>query len=160
MNWDVYVTQLHNGPPRRLTTNPEDDFAPRWSPNGQHIASLRGFPSSEKLKVLLIPVSGGQERQIGETSGSVSALWFRSLAWSPDSKYVVLTDRKNPGQPFSLVLLSVESGEKSQLTTQFDPGTDRFPPCHRGNAPTGAPQRRGRQCSAFAPGESSCFRSI
>jgi len=39
------------------------------------------------------------------------------LSWSPDSKYLVTVDRASPGEPPSLFVLSVATGEKRRLTT-------------------------------------------
>jgi Tol biopolymer transport system component len=37
-NWDIWVTALDGGEPRRLTDDPAMDWAPTWSPDGSRLA--------------------------------------------------------------------------------------------------------------------------
>jgi Tol biopolymer transport system component len=60
------------------------------------------------------------ERKLGEV-GVSHIRYLSQLTWSRDSKWLVTEDKASPHQPFALFLLSVESGEKRQLT---------FPPAH------------------------------
>ena len=39
------------------------------------------------------------------------------LSWSPDGKFLAVSDRTSPEEPFALFLVSVESGEKERLTS-------------------------------------------
>lgn len=48
----------------------------------------------------------------------------QNLAWSPDGRWLVSTDREQPDQPGGLVLLSVETGEKRRLTRPPADGVD------------------------------------
>jgi eukaryotic-like serine/threonine-protein kinase len=43
--------------------------------------------------------------------------WPRGLAWTPDGKSLVVTDRNSDSEPLGLFLLSVESGERRRLTS-------------------------------------------
>jgi Tol biopolymer transport system component len=54
---------------------------------------------------VLIPSIGGPERQIAQITGS-------SVAWTPDAKWLAFAD----GQPASLYLLSLATGERRRLT--------------------------------------------
>jgi eukaryotic-like serine/threonine-protein kinase len=117
-NTDIYVKLIGTaGPPLRLTTNPGDDRSPRWSPDGRFIAFLRDLP--EKTTVLLIPALGGPEREIAEVSQTPDSprLPGPYLAWSPDGKWLVISDRASAREPFALFLLSIENGEKRRLTS-------------------------------------------
>lgn len=117
-NFDIYVKLIGTGgPPLRLTSNPAYDYGPAWSPDGRFIAFLRDL-SREKSAVLVIPALGGPERKIGEIFDNPNiAVPSPRLAWSPDGKWVVVSDRNSPKHPFALVLLSVETGEKHGLTS-------------------------------------------
>ena len=39
------------------------------------------------------------------------------LSWSPDGKFLAVSDRTSPEEPFAIFLVSVESGEKRRLTS-------------------------------------------
>lgn len=119
-NFDIYVKQIGGGPtPRRLTSNPATDEFPAWSPDGRSIAFIRD--RSDKLEVLLIPSEGGPERKIAEIAPDTTTYIFSwvppYLSWSPDSKYLVASDRASPREPLSLFVLSIATGEKRRLTT-------------------------------------------
>ncbi|MDA2928943.1 DUF5050 domain-containing protein, partial [Acidobacteria bacterium AH-259-O06] len=110
-NFDIYVQQIGVGRPLRLTTDPAADSRPAWSPDGRHIAFLRGVAPG-KAEVRLIPPLGGSERKLAEIGSSSS-----TLAWSPDSEWLAVTDRPTTEEPLALFLLSTGSGEKRRLTS-------------------------------------------
>jgi len=117
-NLDIYVKLIGGGPPIRLTSDPAVDKLPAWSPDGRLIAFIR--ERADKDEVFLIPALGGSERKLAQTAHNLP--WILSmnspyLSWSPDSKYLVTVDRASPGEPPSLFVLSVASGEKRRLTT-------------------------------------------
>ena len=118
-NFDIYVKQIGGGPPRRLTSDAAVDEFPAWSPDGRSIAFIRD--QGEKLEVILIPSFGGPERKIAETVADHSNYILSRdppyLSWSADNKYLVTTDRASAGEPPSLFVLSVVTGEKRRLTT-------------------------------------------
>jgi len=118
-NFDIYVKQVGGGPARRLTSDPAVDEFPAWSPDGRSLAFIRN--RDHKLEVFLISSLGGPERKIAETVADNSAFIFSwvppYLSWSVDSRYLVTTDRASPGEPLSLFVLSVATGEKRRLTT-------------------------------------------
>ena len=105
-SFDIYRKMIGPGEPLRLTTNPAADIHPAWSPNGRIIAFLRALESG-KYAVYLVPALGGPENRIAEAaSGS-------TLDWSPDNKWLAISD----GKPLGLYLVSVETGEKRRLTS-------------------------------------------
>ena len=115
-NLDIYVKLIGtSGPPLRLTTDSLPDYGPAWSPDGRYIAFLRD--SQENGAVILIPALGGPERKIGEINKGVSELPGPYLAWSPDGKSLVISDRDSTTGPFALFLLLIETGEKRRLTS-------------------------------------------
>jgi Tol biopolymer transport system component/DNA-binding winged helix-turn-helix (wHTH) protein len=119
-NQDIYVKRIGaSGPPRRLTTDPRAEFDPTWSPDGRFIA-FRRMIGGQKTEVLIIPATGGPERKIGEAFhwGFLDNInGAAGMAWSPDSKWLVLPDKASHREPVALFLLSVESGEKRKLTS-------------------------------------------
>ena len=119
-SFDIYVKVVGPGPPLQLTTDPAWDHSPAWSPDGRHIAFLRGHPqarATEKMGLYLIPPLGGTERKLAETRAPSTNLLGSCLTWSPDSRWLAVCDwaEDSPG-PLSVFLLSVDSGERRRLT--------------------------------------------
>jgi Tol biopolymer transport system component/DNA-binding winged helix-turn-helix (wHTH) protein len=121
-NFDIYVKQIGNESLHRLTNDPAIDDKPRWSPDGRYIAFTR------QNGLYLIPPLGGAERRI--TTFSSSHPFARFLDWSPDGKWLVVSDFNPPQEPtiLSLFLVERETGEKIKLTSpQAGTAGDRFP---------------------------------
>ena len=119
-SFDIYVKVVGPGTPLQLTTDPAWDHSPAWSPDGRHIAFLRGHPqarATEKMGLYLIPPLGGTERKLAETRAPSTNLLGSCLTWSPDSRWLAVCDwaEDSPG-PLSVFLLSVDSGERRRLT--------------------------------------------
>jgi Tol biopolymer transport system component/predicted Ser/Thr protein kinase len=121
-NVDVYVQQIGAGTPLRLTTDASNDYSPAWSPDGRAIAFLRRLRDPDRHELRLIPPLGGPERKLTEIQPR-GFLRQVTLAWCPDSRCVVLTDRTatDGTKPDALFVVSVDSGEKRQLTRPHPP---------------------------------------
>ena len=113
-NTDIYVKLVAGGRPLRLTTNPAVDSHPAWSPDDTQIAFLRRSETSGGI--FLVPPIGGSERKLAE-SPHFGVGRSSGLSWSPDGKFLAVSDRTSPEEPFALFLVSVESGEKERLTS-------------------------------------------
>jgi Tol biopolymer transport system component len=114
---DIYVKQIGEESPQRLTTDPAEDHSPVWSPDARFIAFLRQL-SAIKAAIVLIPQRGGKERVLGESDvTTLSPLWGPYLAWTPDSKWLVFTCTDSTTPVPGLFLLSVETLEKRRLTS-------------------------------------------
>ena len=115
-NFDIYVKLIGAGGNLRLTTHPATDFSPAWSPDGRYIAFLRDLPG-RKAAVLLIPAIGGSERKLAEIATPLigEVLPTSYLTWLPDGSSLVIADKGSANEPFSLYLLSIETGERRRL---------------------------------------------
>jgi Tol biopolymer transport system component len=125
-NPDVYVHQIGAGRPLRLTTDPRGDLNPVWSPDGRWIAFLRGQSSGLRLQagkneVRLIPPLGGPERLLVEIRPRAIFGNPELLTWCPDGKYLIVTDSQGEGKPDALFVVTLDSGEKRQLTKPQPP---------------------------------------
>ncbi len=122
-NSDIYVKQLGNESPRRLTTNPAADYWPCWSPDGSYIAFTREMPEGAEL--YLIPSLGGAERKITRmTSPGIN----NQISWSPDGDWLVLRDKSSDQEASSIFLVGSNTRERRKLTSP--PPTsdgDRYP---------------------------------
>src|SRR2546425_798187 len=125
-NSDIYVKLIGAGGPLRLTSSPAEEYCPAWSPDGRYIAFMRGgdrggigAPSRDRA-YYLIPALGGAERKIGEAYGQ-RQLYEECLEWSRDGKYLLVADRMAPEDArSSILLLSVEDGQRRVLVSQPD----------------------------------------
>jgi Tol biopolymer transport system component/DNA-binding winged helix-turn-helix (wHTH) protein len=116
-NFDIYVKQIGDGTLLRLTSDPKPDLSPAWSPDGRTIAFLR-LNSDDMAEVLLMSsVAAGPARTLAAVKAPLT-LYPQSkfIAWSPDGKWLVISDAPSYGGVMSLFLLSVETGEKRRLT--------------------------------------------
>jgi len=120
-NFDIYVRLIATGAQRQLTTAPEADSNPAWSPDGSFIAFIREGPGV-KAAVYLVSPLGGHERKVADISpftwpGGGARLYGKGLTWTPDGESLIVSDRNSDSEPLCLFLLSVESGEKRRLTS-------------------------------------------
>jgi Tol biopolymer transport system component len=77
-NFDIYLKIVGSSDLRRLTTDPARDSSPRWSPNGQEIAFVRG--ETERSLHIVSPL-GSTDRKLSTFSV------FGGIAWSPDGHW-------------------------------------------------------------------------
>ena len=132
-NLDIYVQQIGAGSPLRLTTDPRNDYDPAWSPDGRWIAFLRSESSSPRTgrygaipqvgtsELRLIPPLGGPERKLADVRTGQNHYFATYLGWCPASDCVVVTDSPGQGKPDALFVVSLETGEKRQLTSPKPP---------------------------------------
>jgi eukaryotic-like serine/threonine-protein kinase len=134
-NFDIYVKLVGPGDPIPLTTDPAPDLLPKYSPDGNWIAFLReqadtsGVPATDTalimsgvqhgLGVYVIPALGGAVKKVGDAA-------VPSLAWSADSRSLVISRSPAAKEPPGLAMLSVETGEVTQLTSPDAPQFDRL----------------------------------
>ncbi len=71
--------------PRRLTAGPRDS-SPRWSPDGRTLAFLRAASEKDKPQIYLLPLDGGEPRQLTDLPRGASA-----AMWSPSGKKIAFT---------------------------------------------------------------------
>jgi serine/threonine protein kinase len=123
-NQDIYVQMIGSGSPLRLTTDIGNDYNPVWSPDGRWIAFFRGPPMAptglRSRELRLMPPLGGPERKVADVRSQdfVDAMY---VAWAADSGRLVVTDSLAEGQPDALFVVSLDTGEKRQLTNPRPP---------------------------------------
>jgi Tol biopolymer transport system component/DNA-binding winged helix-turn-helix (wHTH) protein len=114
-NSDIYVKLIGAERPLRLTTNPASDTDPTWSPDGRYVAFLR--QSAEVGGVFLVPSLSGTERKLADAFPYRPVVIGNTLSYSPDGKHLAMPDKNSQQQPFSIVSISIETGEKTRLTS-------------------------------------------
>src|SRR5688572_11752265 len=97
---DVWTASWDGAQQMRMTSSPEAENAPRWSPDGRYLAFLSGRPGGKArgTQIWLLERSGGEAQQLTDVKGRLSA-----YDWSPDSKQILLTladrDPNEPDEP-------------------------------------------------------------
>jgi Tol biopolymer transport system component len=95
----------------------------QFGPDGRRLAFLRRRGTG--TRVILASASGGEERERAPISALSRLyqqdLWSFWLDWSPDSRFLAVSERGADGQSWGIVLVSAETGEKRALTTTGHP---------------------------------------
>ncbi|MGI9629241.1 MAG: amidohydrolase family protein [Longimicrobiales bacterium] len=81
----LWVKDLPNGDPQRLTDQDVGEYHPQWSPDGQWVAYV-SWDAASGGHIMKAPVGGGAPVQLTR-----SAAMFYNVAWNPDGSRVVAT---------------------------------------------------------------------
>ncbi|HEV8449138.1 MAG TPA: PDZ domain-containing protein [Gemmatimonadaceae bacterium] len=84
---DLWVATRSGGPARRLTSTPDVETEPRFSPDGSHIAFSR--TSNGNTDVYVVPTAGGEPTRLTFHPGN-----DRVRGWTPDGKRVVFASER------------------------------------------------------------------
>ncbi len=79
----LWLLSTFGGEPRALTEAGEKDGAPRWSPDGRHIAFVAKRAEDEEPQVWVIAPDGGEARRVTRMPTGVA-----SIKWFPDSRRI------------------------------------------------------------------------
>jgi TolB protein len=114
---DIYVMNIDGSNPRRLTTHPDADTSPTWSPSGTQIAFTSDRAGRPQVWVMNADGSGAHRLNVpdGETDRAT---------WAP-SPYneIAFSARNGPG--YDIKVHDLASGQTRQLT--FSEGTNESP---------------------------------
>ncbi|NJD19075.1 MAG: S9 family peptidase [Gemmatimonadetes bacterium] len=99
---DVWMAKWDGSRNVRLTSSPDGESSPRWSPDGRYLSftSGRGPDNKEGSQIWLLDRAGGEAQKLTSLRGGVS-----SYAWAPDGKRIAVvsketdpdtTERKTP----------------------------------------------------------------
>ncbi|MGA1368756.1 MAG: winged helix-turn-helix domain-containing protein, partial [Blastocatellia bacterium] len=105
----ICIRSIEGGPPQFLTNSPRRELYPRWSPDGRSLAFLREAEQSRQRYDLIIkPLDGSAERRIAQV--------WHGLDWSPDGKFLAVSDSAGSGMPTVIYLQSVTGQERRAVT--------------------------------------------
>jgi len=93
---DIWMASWDGTQQLRMTSSPEAENAPRWSPDGRYLSFLSSRPGKARgSQVWLLDRSGGEAQQLTDVKGRLS-----SYDWSPDSKRLLLVmAERDPDTP-------------------------------------------------------------
>lgn len=129
-NWDVWKLNIaecldarlsgQNGDidacqPQQLTDNLDDDFFPRWSPNGKNIAFSSRRQADRDIYVM--DADGGNVTRLTTMPGNDS-----NPIWALDGQAIIFSRR--PQTNWDLFIMNADGSDVRQLTDS--PGQDRF----------------------------------
>jgi Tol biopolymer transport system component len=107
---DIYVRDFAGSNPIRLTTSIEQDYSPKWSPDGTRIAFARSLGSGGAADLYVMDPDGSNQRNLSNGGGTVNV----PLAWSPDGTQILITSNR-AGQP-DLWIVYADGSNPVQLT--------------------------------------------
>jgi Tol biopolymer transport system component len=120
---DIWLIDLERGTQIRLTTDPDSDTYPSWSPNGDRVTfvATRNGATSIYQK----PSNGVSPEEPLVSSAELKY----NPHWSPDGQYIIYS-QLNPKTNVDLYLLSLSGDRKSTslLQTNFIEAQARFSP--------------------------------
>ena len=91
---DVWMVSWDGKRRVRLTSSPDDEENPRWSPDGRYLAFTASRDEEEDAQVRLLDRAGGESQKLTDVKGDVN-----EYAWSPDGKRLVLAvEDPDPGE--------------------------------------------------------------
>lgn len=119
----LYLRNVDEGTPVRLTSDAGDDFGAAWSPDGTRVAFFRAT-QSQPCALVVVPVPGGPERVVTTcrpTSAESRPSWL-------DARTLVFSDQPDPIGLSRIRAVDIGSGEVRDLTSpalstmgDFDP---------------------------------------
>lgn len=109
------MKRIEAGNPLRLTNTPERESWPKWSPDGNYVAFMRQKANQKQL--LLVPALGGVERVIAQWEQNPLSSSRANYTWHPDGRHLAYPSLGVAGNPAGLMLLDLDSGTASRLTS-------------------------------------------
>lgn len=93
-NLDVFVMRLDGGEVKQLTTDPGEQYQPRWSPDGHSLAFVSKPGKSARIHdVMLLDLASGVIRNLTNTPDANEL----GPAWKPDGQTLVFSSNRAGG---------------------------------------------------------------
>ena len=93
---DVWMVSWDGQTTLQLTSSPDGESSPRWSPDGKYLSFSSSRQEGKGSQIWLLDRRGGEAQRLTEIKGGVS-----SYAWSPDSKKLVFLVNDEPADSSS-----------------------------------------------------------
>ena len=82
---DVWMTSWDGAQTIQVTSSPDGESSPRWSPDGRYLSFLSSRQGGKGSQLWLLDRAGGEARRVSELKSGI-----RDYEWSPDSKQLAL----------------------------------------------------------------------
>jgi dipeptidyl aminopeptidase/acylaminoacyl peptidase len=82
---DVWMVSWDGREQVQLTSTPDNETRPRWSPDGKYLSFLSSRQGAKTAQIWLLPRTGGEAARLTEIKAGVT-----DYAWSPDSRALAL----------------------------------------------------------------------
>lgn len=119
-NGDLFTVPVAGGSaPKRITSNPGDDWGPAFSPDGKwiaYLAQLKPGYESDRWRVMLYERKNGKTIDLTEKFDNTIGM----IAWSADSKAIYFTAEEKAESPVYSVPTSAGSAPKIILGNSFN----------------------------------------
>ena len=127
-NTDIYVLPIGSGTPLRLTTDPAEDTAPAWSPDGSQIAFVRRQGPRGAVYLTTPPVPNSEQKLTDIHPVALVNNDVTTVSWSADGKRLAVAERDAEGQTNGIVVIPIDRREPRRLVwTTVSTGTYHYP---------------------------------
>jgi dipeptidyl aminopeptidase/acylaminoacyl peptidase len=110
----VFAYDLGADQERAVTTERDEYFNPRWSPDGRWLGALQSAVDTGRVRVTVIDPETGEAR-FGPFSGIAPEAWV----WTPDSRRIIFSHQPEGRIQPQFSAFDPESGGVTQVTLEF-----------------------------------------
>jgi len=108
-NTDVWMTSWDGTQSIQLTSSPDAETTPRWSPDGKYLSFLSSREGGKGSQLWLLDRRGGEAKRVSELKGGID-----EYSWAPDSKRI------------AIVMHDVDDADTSKTATPKPIVLDRY----------------------------------